>query len=146
MNCRSRCGSANMNAFVHLQKTTMRNVVEDMENDTTRFRRVLQTQADRAFEMSLSSSPDTCSYDEMRLEAAFRAWILELDRTDDPPTSLPSETSLTAIAADHDRRFGPDTWWTRPIWSSCWKCSLQQEVSCAACRKLSRFSQPHVRK
>ena len=117
-----------------------------MSAEEGRGSRYLQTIAARSFHVVQSANErlvqPVFTYSDVRLEAAFRAWLRELDLRLSPPTSLPSETVLGGMAALYDCHYGVDIWWTWPIWSSCSRCSVSGFVNCPECRRLAGFCEP----
>ena len=76
---------------------------------------------------------------ELRLEAAFRAWLRAVSLRAEPPTSLPDETLLSAMANDLDHAYGDDLWWQWPTWSTCCRCYESESAGCADCAHLAAF-------
>ena len=79
------------------------------------------------------------SYEEIRLEAALRAWIRSLDFCSLPPPAPPDDSVLAGLAAQNDWEFGEDEWWEWATWSSCAACHQVSAVACWECRRLVRF-------
>ena len=55
---------------------------------------------------------------ELREEAAFRCWLREID-IHDCPLMLPSNAALRGMADAWDWLYGPLTWWSWPVLSTC---------------------------
>ena len=75
---------------------------------------------------------------ELREEAAFRCWLREIDLHDCPPM-LPSDAALRGLADAWDWLYGPLTWWSWPVWSSCKRCSKGADMLCEDCESLLRY-------
>jgi len=79
------------------------------------------------------------TYEDIRLEAAFRAWLRTVDVEAPAPKSLPDESRLPSLAAGWDCEYGEETWWDWSVWSSCETCAERGFVGCWSCRELTRF-------
>lgn len=78
---------------------------------------------------------------ELRQEAAMRAWVRRLNVEEDPPITLPDEVALQALGHDLDWNYGEDQWWKWAIWSTCAKCEHYETVQCDECRELVKFTE-----
>ena len=76
---------------------------------------------------------------EVRLEAAFRAWLRDISLRASPPAALPDETALSVMANELDHAYGDDLWWQWAIWSSCALCCEKEMAECGECRDLAAF-------
>ena len=74
---------------------------------------------------------------ELRMEAAFRCWLREIDVQQCPPM-LPLDAALRGMADAWDWLYGPYVWWAWPVISSCARCSRCDDV-CADCHSMLRF-------
>ena len=100
--------------------------------------RHLQLAAARSF---TNEPPTDFTEDELKQEAAFRAWLTTV-RLDVPPLNpftLPSPEELSLFADHWDYLYGELQWWAWPIWSTCKTCCELNCISCAQCFKLSQF-------
>ena len=103
--------------------------------------RYLQKQAHRSFITSEGGTvKQFISEEDIRLEAAFRCWLRNLNLTDTLPTELPNESELNSLAVQFDSEFGVNEWWDWPIWSSCKLCNEKECVDCNECYVMSTFS------
>ena len=87
---------------------------------------------------------DACEpvlFDELRQEAALRAWVRQLDTRLQPPQQMPDEQALQCIGQDLDWKYGADEWWEWAIWSSCPRCRQYEETQCKECRQLVKFTE-----
>ena len=75
---------------------------------------------------------------ELREEAAFRCWLREID-IHDCPLMLPSNAALRGMADTWDWLYGPLTWWSWPVVSTCQRCSRNADVLCSECHCLLRY-------
>ena len=74
---------------------------------------------------------------ELRMEAAFRCWLREIDLQDCPPM-LPLDAALRGMADAWDWLYGPYEWWAWPVISTCARCSRNDDV-CADCHSMLRY-------
>ena len=82
--------------------------------------------------------PSTFTEAELREEAAFRCWLREID-TENCPLMLPSGAALRGMADAWDWLYGPYTWWSWAVWSSCKRCSKGADILCEDCESYMRF-------
>ena len=82
--------------------------------------------------------PSSFTEAELREEAALRCWLREID-TENCPLMLPSGAALRGMADAWDWLYGPYTWWSWPVWSSCRRCSKGAERLCEDCESYMRF-------
>ena len=75
--------------------------------------------------------PSNFTEDELRVEAAFRCWLREIDARN--CQTLPSSATLHVIADAHDWLYGDYVWWNWPVWSSCKHCSRGETALCGDC-------------
>jgi len=82
--------------------------------------------------------PSVFTEAELREEAAFRCWLREID-PHNCPLMLPSNAALRGMADAWDWLYGPLTWWSWPVWSSCARCSRGADMLCPDCESLLRY-------
>jgi hypothetical protein len=99
--------------------------------------RKLQMLADEVFWEDVNC--DYCSEEDLRLEAAFRCWLRQLNMCQGAPKSLPDEKELALLAAEYDEQFGQEAWYGWAAWSTCSACSQRECAECASCQQLCRF-------
>ena len=78
--------------------------------------------------------------DELRQEAALRAWVRQLDTREMPPASIPDEAALRYIGQELDWKYGADEWWEWAIWSTCSMCMEYEQTLCPECIQLVKFT------
>lgn len=79
--------------------------------------------------------------DELRNEAALRAWVRQLDTRQQPPQLLPDEQALKGIGRDLDWKYGIDEWWDWAVWSTCPRCIQYEATECQECQELVKFTE-----
>lgn len=107
---------------------------------TSAQRRLLRIADETFWRAHWDLPPGVCfTYAEIRLEAAFRAWLRTVDVEAPAPESLPDESRLHFLAAGWDCEYGEETWWDWSVWSSCETCAERGFVGCQSCRELTGF-------
>ena len=114
-------------------------MASEEDADSLSVHRRFQKIADRSFWRSLQAADGPMLPGEVRLEAAFRAWLRAVGLRDAPPLALPDETALSVMANDLDHAYGDNLWWQCPIWSSCCRCRDLGTAECADCARLASF-------
>ncbi len=116
----------------------MESETEESATEERAIHRSFQRLVDYSFWQALEDSWSVLP-SEVRLEAAFRTWLRELNVRGAPPRALPDESALVSLANSLDLTYGEDEWWQWAIWSSCARCREQEQAACTECAQLVSF-------
>uniref|UniRef100_A0A6C0C0F8 Uncharacterized protein n=1 Tax=viral metagenome TaxID=1070528 RepID=A0A6C0C0F8_9ZZZZ len=112
------------------------------DTETFSMHRHLQMLLDRSFWCSIRmyDIDEPLLLDELRMEAALRVWVRQLDTKKNPPSCMPDDAALKCFGHDLDGKYGIDEWWEWPAWSTCQQCNHSEATLCSECQQLMKFT------
>ena len=118
---------------------------DDVREDTQAqsLHRHFQKLLDQSFWQSIRADgvDEPLLLNELRQEAALRAWVRQIDTRASPPSQIPDERALQSIMHDMDWKYGADEWWQWAIWSTCACCREYKTIQCRECTQLVKFTE-----